>query len=74
MSTSPIKINLQLAHDRLGRTARDAHVLEKYIEEQHPELYESIAFDLDQIISRVYDVRNTIRRYNNKVTYKNIFQ
>lgn len=74
MSMSPIKINLHLAHDRLGVIARDANTLERHIREQHPELYDDIAIELDGIISRIYDVRNAIRRYNNKVTYKSIYQ
>ena len=74
MSTSPIKINLQLAHDRLGRLARDANTLERHIRDEYPELYKDVAFELDGIISRVYDVRNSIRRYNNTIIYKSIFQ
>lgn len=74
MSTSPIKINLQAAHDHLGRLARDAHTLECHIREEHPELYEDIALELDGIISRVYHVRGAIRRYNYEIFYKSIFQ
>lgn len=74
MSTSPIKINLQLAHDLLGRYARDANTLERHIREEHPQLYDDVASELDGIISRIYDVRNSIRRYNNTIIYKSIFQ
>lgn len=74
MSTLPIKINLHLAHDRLGVLARDANTLERHIREEHPELYEDIALDLDVLISRIYDVRNAIRRYNNTITYKSIYR
>lgn len=72
MSTS--RINLQLAHDKLGSFARDAITLEKAISKQHPELYAQISHDLDQVISRIYSIRNDMRRYDYKLTYKSIFK
>ena len=69
-----LPINLQLAHDKLGTLARDAITLEKSLEKQHPELYAQISHDLDQVISRIYSIRNDMRRYDYKLTYKSIFQ
>lgn len=69
-----LPINLQLAHDKLGTIARDAITIEKAVEKQHPELYAQISHDLDQVISRIYSIRNDMRRYDYKLTYKSIFQ
>lgn len=69
-----LPINLQLAHDKLGALARDTITLEKALEKQHPELYAQISHDLDQVISRIYSIRNDMRRYDYKLTYKSIFQ